>query len=308
MIRKFTFGVFAAALALLASCNKAEVERDGELTIVNFTVDMPVDVSTKAYGDGSGIDKVWYYVYEKIDETYSYVQNASGNIQITDGSADLPIGLYVGKTYRLVFFAQKEVSVDGQATPVYSLVPSDLTGGMKINVPNSAENFEIYDAFVCQCEVTVSAGQSLPVQLIRPFAQLNILCTETDWNNSVTLGRTPSSCDLTLSIPSSYDIFTGESSESVSKTITCAALPTESVAGSKYIAMAYVLPASANITLKVDVKDAGGVFVSREIGNVPLKRNQRTVIKGNLMTGTMQYSVSLSTGITDAADSPVVVQ
>ena len=101
-----------AALAM-SSCQK-EIESgpvaDG--TKVDATFSINLGMATKAFADGTTVDKLYAGIYElgAADEYTWVADNADAPIAISAGAATVTFNgkIALGKSYKVVFWAQKE--------------------------------------------------------------------------------------------------------------------------------------------------------------------------------------------------------
>ena len=89
-----TILVAALALVLAASCNKAEIDSNKEIT-VSYSVSVP---ATKALGEGEAVNKVWYAVYR----TDGALVSAYQTVDFTSGSANCPVVMMRGQSYKVL--------------------------------------------------------------------------------------------------------------------------------------------------------------------------------------------------------------
>lgn len=104
MNKKVFLGMFAAAGMLLAtSCSHENLiePESGDTATVSFVVNAEGAIGTRAIGDGSAVQTLYYVVYNQTaDETI-----AVERINNFHGSETLELTLAKGQTYQLGFFA-----------------------------------------------------------------------------------------------------------------------------------------------------------------------------------------------------------
>ena len=296
-----------SALALMASCNK-EAERpaspEGEVVTATFTVAAPEGVATKAaIGDGTQATELIVAVY---DEQKNYLQALSESAVKSRDGLIWTVSMKVIKdmTYQFVFLAKKEADVNA------GFCHFDAANA-KISIDYSAvpANSDAADFFFVQDKFKVENSFSKTEEMHRPLAQVNFgasdlaaaaysIKTDDTMLTGVTLTR----------IHSEMDVLTGDvTSTAADVTFTQAArVPTEDpkfVDGYDRIAMVYALVAKnqANVsaTLNVTAKGAQNDVdhtITRVITNVPLKRNYRTNILGNIFTNDFNFTVNTVPG------------
>ena len=293
---KQTKYIFAAALAVLAlGCNKEQVAVDGtpngEEVAVTFAAELPGTI-TKAIGDGLTAKNLSVAVYDD-------ASNAAGtHILALDKTAvfdalhtTVEYSLVKGKTYHFIFWAQAE------GAP-YTFNPE--TKKVAINYTGAA-NDEKRDAFYAVKTLKVTGPATEPVQLHRPFAQVNF--GTSDSAAATTAGVTPTASLFTATdAASSFDVFAGEGTDPVRISFTEAALPAEQLTlkdGTQYtyLAMNYFIPTGKlNEThvsnLSATFKGASDDVVI-SVPSAKVQANYRTNIVGNLLTDQVVFNVEI---------------
>ena len=293
---KHTKYIFAAALAMLAlGCNKEQVAvdgtPDGEEVAVTFAAELPGTI-TKAIGDGLTAKNLSVAVYDD-------ASNAAGtHIVALDKTAvfdalhtTVEYSLVKGKTYHFIFWAQAE-GAPYTFNPETKKVAIDYTG---------AANDEKRDAFYAVKTLKVTGPATEPVQLHRPFAQVNF--GTSDSAAATAAGVTPTASLFTATdAASSFDVFAGEGKDPVRISFTEAALPAEQLTlkdGMQYtyLAMNYFIPTGKlNEThvsnLSATFKGASDDVVI-SVPSAKVQANYRTNIVGNLLTDQVVFNVEI---------------
>ena len=293
---KQTKYIFAAALAVLAlGCNKEQVAvdgtPDGEEVAVTFAAELSGTV-TKAIGDGLTAKNLSVAVYDD-------ASNAAGtHILALDKTAvfdalhtTVEYSLVKGKTYHFIFWAQAE-GAPYTFNPETKKVAIDYTG---------AANDEKRDAFYAVKTLKVTGPATEPVQLHRPFAQVNF--GTSDSAAATVAGVTPTASLFTATdAASSFDVFAGEGKDPVDVSFTEAALPAEQLTlkdGTQYtyLAMNYFIPTGKlNEThvsnLSATFKGASDDVVI-SVPSAKVQANYRTNIVGNLLTDQVVFNVEI---------------
>lgn len=293
---KQTKYIFAAALAMLAlGCNKEQVvvdgTPDGEEVGVTFTAELP-GMQTKAIGDGLTAKNLIVEVYE--DETGAagtHIAALHQTATFTALKADVKFSLVKGKTYHFIFWAQAE-GAPYTFNPETKKVAIDYTG---------AANDEKRDAFYAVKTLKVTGPATEPVQLHRPFAQVNF--GTSDSAAATDAGVTPTASLFTATdAASSFDVFAGEGTDPVRISFTEATLPAERLTlkdgtSYTYLAMNYFIPAGKlNEThvsnLSATFKGASDDVVI-SVPSAKVQANYRTNIVGNLLTDQVVFNVEI---------------
>lgn len=293
---KQTKYIFAAALTMLAlGCNKEQVAvdgtPDGEEVAVTFAAELPGTI-TKAIGDGLTAKNLSVAVYDD-------ASNAAGtHIVALDKTAvfdalhtTVEYSLVKGKTYHFIFWAQAE------GAP-YTFNPE--TKKVAINYTGAA-NDEKRDAFYAVKTLKVTGPATEPVQLHRPFAQVNF--GTSDSAAATTAGVTPTASLFTATdAASSFDVFAGEGTDPVRISFTEAALPAEQLTlkdgtSYTYLAMNYFIPAGK--LSETHVSNLSATFkgasddVVISVPSAKVQANYRTNIVGNLLTDQVVFNVEI---------------
>ena len=292
---KQTKYILAAALAMLAlGCNKEQVTEavpDGTEVSVTFTAELP-GMQTKAIGDGLTAKNLSVAVYDD-------ASNAAGtHIVALDKTAvfdalhtTVEYSLVKGKTYHFIFWAQAE-GAPYTFNPETKKVAIDYTG---------AANDEKRDAFYAVKTLKVTGPATEPVQLHRPFAQVNF--GTSDSADATAAGVTPTASLFTATdAASSFDVFAGEGTDPVSISFTEAALPAEQLTlkdgtSYTYLAMNYFIPAGK--LSETHVSNLSATFkgasddVVISVPSAKVQANYRTNIVGNLLTDQVVFNVEI---------------
>ena len=293
---KQTKYIFAAALAVLAlGCNKEQVAvdgtPDGEEVGVTFTAELP-GMQTKAIGDGLTAKNLIVEVYE--DETGAagtHIAALHQTATFTALKADVKFSLVKGKTYHFIFWAQAD-------NAPYTLDAAAKT--VAISYAGEA-NDESRDAFYAVKTLKVQGPATEPVQLKRPFAQVNFGTADFDDAKAGGVEVTKSAFTAT-DAATSLDLFAGEGVGSTDITYTGKELPTETLTlkdGTtyKYMAMNYFVPTGKFAESHVSNVKAQFVSASHTVEisspSTPVQSNWRTNIVGNLLTDQVVFNVEI---------------
>ena len=306
-MKKTVFILFAAALAF-AGCNKSVEVGTGETVSASFQISTERTTKATLDGDGQGVNvnrfimEVWHVTGSGASQVSElYTRQVKYGTQITAGTnisnpakTNFTVSLVKGQDYDLLFWADCG-NADG----------SDLYYKTDVNLKAVAMmgtykgNDDSRDAFSqCVTLINVTSDPSTSVQLERPFAQLNIITQDIDdiEANSGTVKVVPDLISVAFTAPTVFNVKTQEASASAAFTSNVA--PYYSTVGSQTehytLSMDYIL-ASKN---QQDVKDVeltakknSTVLNTQTFSNIPLQRNYRTNILGNLLTTTGVFTV-----------------
>ena len=279
---------------------------NGKEQAVTFTVNLPGNTETRAIQQGVEVGKgnmattlIWA-LYEDGKYTDGPLDTGTGHYE-ADKKFTATINMVKGLTYKVLFLAYNadNCAFDGVAAGD-DLLSLTLKSDLKANQ-------EAYDAFVACHEHEVNAEAVTTVTLTRPFAQVNAATTLADLQRAKKLKAAPTNTNLVIKdVPTVYNVLTGEATNNgevsykaaeILKTIdTQAEVVNEGIEVEDkdyyYLTMAYVL-AGATATSDKSMHEATFDFYRDEeptpvhtinIPNLPIQRNWRTNVIGDLLT------------------------
>ena len=290
-MKKLFFYLSVAMLAVAAvSCQKEMVVADGENGNVTLTIQTP-EVATKAIADGMNVDIVHYEIYKNENghkNSLSGTRLIKGSVPMSAKGATLSLNLLQGQEYVGLFWAQ----VDGQS--YYDV--TDLRD-VKVAYPNEENNLTYANdearAAFCQIK-TFSTGKNVSVVLERPFAQINLGTTIADLTDDYTITLEESSMTVT-GVANTFNVAAMTAGTTANNvvfslaTVPYAFNPSETLTANNktwaYAGMNYVLVPNdaATVDVTYSIKTDVGT-VSRHVPTVPVQKNHRTNLLGNLLT------------------------
>ena len=256
----------------------------GENALVTFSVGTP-EIATRAFSNGQTATVLQYAVYDASGNQLTELTVTDGEIH---GSTTVNLQLTTGNTYSVIFWAAAEnapYSVDFDAKT------------MTVDYSNAVSNDENRDAFYKYHTFTVTGAQTETVELRRPFAQLNI--GTSDYEESASAGYTPAYSYVKVPVSSELNLVDGSVDEAAEVEFKLASIPTNEefpVAGYDYLSMNYLLVAADKEVVDVVFgysESNTTVEKSRTIGSVPVQRNHRTNIYGQLLTSDVDVNVEI---------------
>ena len=302
--------ISATAIYFAASCNKVDdfhMADDKEVT-VNYSVS--VADATKALNDGTDANYVWYALYKKsVDEqgVEKYIlAKEYAQVALTAGEAVCPVTMMREQSYKIVFVAQHYDQIsDGESTVLQPIYTPDAEKHL-MEMPDAAvANSGIYDAFYAVDEIDNYDGKAVePVTLKRLTAQVNFLTSTEDWNAASDLSMTPTHSSVEVEgLSQSFDLLTGTPSvETVEQPVT---YERSQIPGNEHIASFFCFASDViKVTLDLYTSDNGVSNRTIVVDNVPVKSNMKTNIKGRMMTGTLDYQITLDTD-SSTQDHPI---
>ena len=301
------FMLFASALAglfLAASCQQENLEPVGKGNTVTFTVEAPAALQTKAIADGMNVDELIYEVWITDGQTNDLtgaqkLYQSSTEMFKEDGKnkATVTLDLVNDQNYTVLFWAQVA------AADAY--ITEDLTAVTYAKAIDAyAANDESLAAFYAVSYIDDDTAVNQTVYLTRPFAQVN-LCTLNskaaaqqagDYNIAIVNSK------MTLkNVPTEFNVATGDVDGYAEFEFTYAPVPsapaTIKVSEKEYYyaGMNYVF-AGDNLELTYDIQTSlngstNYAVVNNVISSVPVKKNYRTNIVGNLLTSKTDYEI-----------------
>lgn len=300
MRKSFLWSMIGIAAIGITSCSN-EVDGtpslpDGTPVSVSFTTTLPDALGTRAVTSGNGLscNQLFYAVFET--ESGKLVDSGTdtgvfGN-QLT---ATHTFNLITGREYDFLFFASNSA-----ADNVYT-ISADKKSVM-MNSGNFKANAENYDAFYNQeLKLKITGNMNRNIELTRPFAQLNIGTTAADLTASAAAGFTLAQTQVQVPVYGGFSLMDGSVIGTAdTKTFALADISAIDgdfpVAGYNYIGLNYLLVDQKElVTVNFKVATAGGAD-SQEFSyaNVPVQRNYRTNIYGNLLTSSFDYVIEIN--------------
>ena len=299
----------AATLLTMAACSQIDLlfGGSGDAEQVSFAISTAQGQSRTA-GDGNTVDQVHYEVWDKItgQRVVSSItgQNGGSPLVMEAGQAYVRIKLVRGVPYDITFWAHNHNEQD---------TAYDITGGLE-NItlkPSIMANKESYDAF-CHTlkDYQIGAGTT-KVELKRPFAQVNVGTTLADWQKALDLQVKINLSTVTVSgLANVFDARKGKASGNASLTyqLNDVLQETFEVEGDdyQYLGMNYMLADSEKTlhSLSITLYDGEKEVNTLRVNNMPIKRNWRTNIVGNLLTNKEEFKVVIEPEFTDDKNGP----
>ena len=312
--------IFLGMLAALALANSCSTEDNGLSSSENNLKQVTLKVSadgalTRAISDGTSVDQLVYRVFDKNGNAITTLNKTTETATDLRSGHTVTLTLAKGQTYKIAFWAQK---ADCAAYTV--------DDNMNVSIDYSGvNNDESRDAFFKTVELTVNEDMTQDVTLKRPFAQINVGTTNTDWTAATAAGLTVTQSKVTVKkAANKLNVVDGTVSGATDVTYTEANLPDEPLMvdadgdgtkdSYKYLSMCYVLPNDATdgtqktlASTEFTFKPAAGtdVIIKDGLQNVPLQRNYRTNIVGDILTRSQQFKIVVDPAF-DEPDNNVV--
>lgn len=321
MNKNLFFAMFVAiGILLVASCSNdgLDIAQSENKAQVSFSLGLEGDIATRAISDGKSADRLIYAVFDKNGNRISTIEAVD---KITTFPTTETITLAKGQTYYVAFWAQDN---DCEA---YTVDTDDMS--VAVNYANSVNNDETRDAFYKTIKFTVNNSTSIDVELKRPFAQINVGVYKSDWTAAIASGiEIEKSSVIIKNAATSIDLLTGavgEETTDVEVSYASAIIPNEELKidldkdgeiddNEKFIwlSMSYILAADHDATEdnegllgtdRVTLQDLDYTFAPKNgdnivfnegLNSVPVQRNWRTNILGRILTGDIQFNISIN--------------
>lgn len=324
MIKKTIAGlVLGASLLFSVSCSddfNGEIH-EGPMGEVTFSLDVEGVLKTRAISDGNGADQLMWAIFDEEGTLIlkKAVKDNVAGLASAEGYS-FSITLAKGKTYKASFWAQ-----DGDCN-AYT-----VSDDMKVQVNyEGMNNDETRDAFFATTDAfTVDESTVVSVVLKRPFAQVNVGAYPWDLEYAQESGMNIKLSGASIKgVANAINLFDGVVSGEVDVNYSLSEIPVEKllvdVDGNgkdeqyEYLSMSYILASPESTTHEMsftfsdavaeDVPEgdlpedyiptetavASDVFTFAEgLGFVPVQRNWRTNIVGQILTGNMGFNIKI---------------
>ena len=287
-MKKIFFGIVALVAMVATSCQQLdEVDVVGGQT-TNVTVNLSTpEIANRAFSDGTTATHLQYAVYDANGNALDIYKKDNETINI---SKQIEFQLTTGNTYSVLFWA---------AAPSAPYTVDLDAKTMEVDYTSPVCSDENRDAFYYYGSFTVSNGMDpIDADLKRPFAQLNI--GTSDYAASAAAGYTVSHAKVKVPVYTNLDFVSGNATNKQTIEFAYAAIPTSEtfpVAGHEYMAMNYLLMNTTKETVDVVftyATDATGTAAKeRTVGAVPVQRNYRTNLYGQLLTASAKVNVEI---------------
>ena len=310
-MRKFLFGMLAAGALFTTACMNEGLNTDQNDVQVSFALGLEGALETRSANEMNA-DVLMYSLFDAEGQLVSTINDAvDGKVVINNAfeggaSENVSLTLVKGQTYTVVFWAQNS------ACDAYNVAAE--ADGLKVAVDyKGVNNDETRDAFFASETFTVEGDVNVDVVLKRPFAQINLGVSMDDWNAAVASGLNVTESKVVIkNAATSINLLDGSVAGEAVVTYDFAGVPTEATKADnvktlvvneqnyKWLSMSYILTDEAKTTLDSDglrftlnTADGGTIVLDEGLHNVPVQRNWRTNVVGDILTGNVNLSVSV---------------
>ena len=281
------FGALVAMLLGTAACS-SDMEPSMGDDMVRFTIELPGNIDSRAISDGLTANKLTVAVY---DDQGNELSDIRVNKDIPHQTT-VEFKLVKGQKYSFAFWAQAE------GAP-YTFDTANKT--VNVSYANAKSNDEKRDAFYAyRADLTVTGPMSETIYLYRPFCQLNYGAS--DYADAIAAGVKATKSEVTVNhAATSFNLATGATDGDVEVTFTKEILPNDPATltveekAYQWMAMNYFLVPNNQATIETSLQlyegDATEAVRDITVPNVPVQKNHRTNIVGNLFTEDVNFLV-----------------
>ncbi len=281
------FGAMVALLLGTAACS-SDMEPSMGDNMVRFTIEMPGNIDSRAISDGLTANKLTVAVYDQDGKELPDIRvNKDIHHQTT-----VEFKLVKGQKYSFAFWAQ----ADGAP---YTFDTANKT--VNVSYEGAKSNDETRDAFYAyRADLTVTGPMSETIYLYRPFCQLNYGAS--DYQDAIKAGIEATKSAVTVNhAATSFNLASGATDGDVEVTFTKEILPNDPATltveekAYQWMAMNYFLVPDNEATIETSLQlyegDATEAVRDITVPNVPVQKNHRTNIVGNLFTEDVNFIV-----------------
>lgn len=302
------------AMTSVFSCQKETAPVQTET--VTLSVDLPGAPSTKAIADGANALTLYYATYTENGKMLASLSNTTTGVEVKNKTATVTLQLVKDLKYDVVFWAQ------AASCTAFDFKWGEAT--MTVDYDGTA-NDDLRDAFYAVVknisivdEVTYVNGVELTesIGLFRPFAQINFGASDydsvTEYYDVQSVDAGMESSFVCAEVPNTLNLLDQTVGTSVAAVDMDFALipndPKTLTVGQteyRYVAMNYVLaPAGTQPEMLDEVTatfkyETGNIERPVAVKNVPILRNHRTNIVGDLFTANTDITIIVMEAFTD---------
>ena len=285
---------FAAVAVIAGACAKEQITSgDGETVEMTFNVDVPeTTITTKGLSDAAQVDELKFQLFIKEGTDYKMVQEQT--VPVTDKKAVVKASLVKRQSYEAAFWAQTS------GTGFYET--TDLRA-VKMNIANVKANEPTMDAFWRNDSFIAAPGMKpRSVTLLRALAQVNFGAVVPTGADALSITK---SQVVMKGVPTTLNVLLGSKDKSHSGSEDITFQDNAPISGEKlmvgetaydYVATAYVFAPKADKMLtdiSSTVTFSNGKTTTISTPNVPIQRNYRTNILGNLLNVDAEWNVNI---------------
>ena len=289
--------VMAVAILFTASCAKEDISSSiggGEVE-VTFTADLG-QLGTRAYGEAKNVDRVYLGVYEAGEKTPLELVDYQKGYPVSNGKASITVVLLKDKKYDLVFWAQNN------AQTCYARNWDDRS--ITVDYTGVKSQDDLRDAFFLVENDFWAGHDETTFELRRPFAQLRAAISKKDQDYIEKNGSEILTSKVEVKgVANVIELNTENAEVYGDQTVTfdVAAIPANEdkfieVNGVQYqqLSMNYILVREKKLVDVTYTFADDNTNYTRPYYNVPIQRNYRTNILGQLISSPMDFTVIIN--------------
>ena len=261
---------------------------------------------------------------KKVNETTGqFVNENAFQNELKD---NVSITLAKGQSYTMVFWAQNG-ACDAYNTNDLTAIKVDYTDGAETDPKGDINNDETRDAFYAAVPFEVNGDKEINVTLKRPFAQINVGVYQEDWDAAVASGITIKNSSVVIkNVADEINLLTGavKASEAMKDgiTYTLNTIPDETLyvetdatkdgkEAYVWLSMSYILVNDGSesapsvdgaqkstlnglqYTFAPEAGKGQAIEFAQGLAGAPVQRNWRTNILGKILTGDIQFNITI---------------
>ena len=261
---------------------------------------------------------------KKVNETTGqFVNENAFQNELKD---NVSITLAKGQSYTMVFWAQNG-ACDAYNTDDLTAIKVDYTDGAETDPKGDINNDETRDAFYAAVPFEVNGDKEINVTLKRPFAQINVGVYQEDWDAAVASGITIKNSSVVIkNVADEINLLTGavKASEAMKDgiTYTLNTIPDETLyvetdatkdgkEAYVWLSMSYILVNDGSesapsadgaqkttlnglqYTFAPEAGEGQAINFAQGLAGAPVQRNWRTNILGKILTGDVQFNITI---------------
>ena len=269
---------------------------------VRFVIGTENGMTTRAISDGTGATQLSWAVFNDQGELiHKKATKSDVSELLTEDGYTMSITLAKGQTYRVAFWAQNP------ECEAYT-----ISDDMKVTIDyTGVNNDELRDAFTAVTEpFTVDGDNVISVILRRPFAQVNVGAYPWDLQYAEESGLTVAkSAAKVEDVANVINLFDGSVEGEVDVEYTFSTIPNEDLLVDvdengepevyEYLSMSYLLADTTSSTHKMsftftdESETAQAAYLHSGLEFVPIQRNWRTNILGQILTGDISFNIKI---------------
>lgn len=282
--------LLAVGLAMtLTACQKDEGLVSDVATTSSFTVTIPQSgvqtrAVTDAFGTGTSVNRCILEIYHG-DKLYDRIEKGVSGKTVTFDN----LRLVSSQTYDFVFWADCAEGSEGNFTDkVYNTANLKSITEIGPFVGNSDER----DAFFAKESFKVTGSFTKPVTLKRPFGLLVVKTNDLNEIKDEALKPTGYSVAF-KGLPTTFNALTGEVSGSADVTYTAGELAKADGTISMDFLWATESEAALSDFTMTFLNNGTAICTNDAFTNIPIRRNYRTNVSGNLLTKQGTFNVTI---------------